>query len=56
MVIELGNTAFWAAVLALVMGVLILVFPRVLNYLVAIYLIIVGVLGLIPFVTGSASV
>jgi hypothetical protein len=54
MVIDLGNTAFWAAVLALLMGILILVFPRILNYLVAIYLIIVGILGLIPFLTDAA--
>lgn len=54
MVIDLGNTTFWAAVLALVMGILILVFPRILNYLVAIYLILIGVLGLLPFLTGTA--
>jgi hypothetical protein len=52
MVIDLGNTAFWAAVLALVTGLLILFIPRILNYLVAIYLIIIGVLGLIPFFAG----
>ncbi len=56
MVIDLGNTAFWAAVLALVTGILILVFPRILNYIVAIYLIILGVLGLLPFFTGAAPV
>ena len=32
--------------LALVMGILILLVPRFLNYFVAVYLIIVGVLGL----------
>ena len=31
---------------ALVAGILILIFPRVLNYVVAIYLIIVGLIGL----------
>lgn len=56
MVIDLGNTVFWAALLALVTGILILVFPRILNYIVAIYLIIIGVLGLIPFFTGAAAV
>lgn len=34
------------AIIALAAGVLILVFPRLLNYIVAIYLIIVGLLGL----------
>ncbi|WP_084162371.1 DUF3096 domain-containing protein [Methylocaldum szegediense] len=33
-------------VLALVIGILILLMPRLLNYLVAIYLIVIGILGL----------
>ncbi|MBN2850784.1 MAG: DUF3096 domain-containing protein [Erysipelotrichaceae bacterium] len=33
-------------ILALIAGILILVIPRLLNYIVAIYLIIVGILGL----------
>ena len=33
---------------ALVAGILILVQPSLLNYIVAIYLILVGVLGLAP--------
>jgi hypothetical protein len=32
---------------ALVAGILILMMPRLLNYVVAIYLILVGVLGLV---------
>ncbi|MBW3612476.1 MAG: DUF3096 domain-containing protein [Chloroflexi bacterium] len=52
---DVGNPLFWAALLALVTGVLILLFPRILNYLVAIYLIIIGVLGLVPFFTGNAT-
>jgi hypothetical protein len=37
--------------IALVAGILILVFPRLLNYIVAIYLILMGVMGLLgrPF-------
>lgn len=34
--------------IALIAGVLILIVPRLLNYVVAIYLIIVGILGLVP--------
>lgn len=34
--------------IALVAGVLILLMPRLLNFIVAIYLIIVGVTGLFP--------
>jgi hypothetical protein len=34
-------------VIALIAGILILLVPRLLNYIVAIYLIVVGILGLI---------
>lgn len=34
-------------ILALVVGILILAAPRFLNYFVAVYLIVVGILGLI---------
>ena len=33
--------------IALIAGILILIVPRLLNYVVAIYLIIVGLLGLV---------
>ncbi len=39
-------------ILAILAGILILVFPRVLNYIVAVYLIIIGLIGLLPFFTG----
>ncbi len=35
-----------APVIALVAGILILVIPRLLNYIVALYLILIGLLGL----------
>ena len=34
--------------LALLAGILILIRPKLLNYVVAIYLIVIGVLGLFP--------
>jgi hypothetical protein len=33
-------------VISLIAGILILIMPRLLNYIVAIYLIIIGVIGL----------
>ncbi|MEW6533977.1 MAG: DUF3096 domain-containing protein [Thermodesulfobacteriota bacterium] len=33
--------------IALIAGILILLFPRILNFIVAIYLIVVGVMGLL---------
>ncbi len=38
---------------ALIFGILILLMPRILNYLVAIYLIIIGLIGLWPHIFGS---
>jgi hypothetical protein len=35
-----------APVVALIAGILILVMPRLLNYIVAIYLIVIGIIGL----------
>ncbi len=36
-------------IVALIAGVLILAMPRLLNYIVALYLILIGVLGLVKF-------
>ena len=33
---------------ALIFGILILILPRLLNYLIAIYLILIGLAGLFP--------
>lgn len=38
--------------ISLIAGVLILVMPRLLNYIVALYLIIAGLLGLFPHLAG----
>ena len=38
-----------APIVALIAGILILIVPRLLNYIVALYLIIVGILGLVKF-------
>jgi hypothetical protein len=45
--IELSNAVLTPAI-ALLAGILILVAPRFLNYFVAVYLIVVGIIGLIP--------
>jgi hypothetical protein len=33
-------------VISLIAGILILIFPAILNYIVAIYLIIIGIMGI----------
>jgi hypothetical protein len=42
------NAALLQPIVALVAGILILLIPRILNFIVAIYLIFVGVTGLWP--------
>jgi hypothetical protein len=39
-------TVSLAPIISLIAGVLILVMPRLLNYIVALYLIVIGLLGL----------
>jgi hypothetical protein len=45
------QTIYIQPAIALAAGVLILLMPRLLNYIVAIYLIAVGILGLLRNVT-----
>jgi hypothetical protein len=46
------STLALTPLISLIAGVLILVMPRLLNYIVAIYLIVVGLLGLFPHLAG----
>lgn len=40
------------AVFAIVAGVVILLVPRILNYAIAVYLLLIGALGILQFVYG----
>lgn len=45
-------------IVALIAGILILIIPRLLNYIIAVYLIVIGILGLIgdgPRTVGAAA-
>jgi len=46
------STIALTPLISLVAGVLILVMPRLLNYIVAVYLIVAGLLGLFPHLAG----
>jgi hypothetical protein len=35
-------------IVALIAGIVILIFPKILNYVIALYLIVFGLLGLFP--------
>jgi hypothetical protein len=47
------NVVMITPLVALIAGILILIAPRLLNYVVAIYLIVVGVTGLWPRLLGG---
>jgi hypothetical protein len=43
-----ANIILLQPLVALLFGILILILPRLLNYLIAIYLILIGLTGLFP--------
>jgi len=43
----MNTHALLAPIISLIAGILILAIPRLLNYIVAIYLIVVGLLGIL---------
>lgn len=46
------HTLALTPLISLIAGILILVIPRLLNYIVALYLIVVGLIGLFPNLAG----
>jgi hypothetical protein len=50
------DIVFIQPAVALIFGILILILPRLLNYLIALYLIFIGIVGLWPnLFTGSLT-
>jgi len=49
------NVIMIQPLIALLFGILILILPRLLNYLIAIYLIFVGLVGLFPQLFTTAT-
>lgn len=49
------STVIIPHLVALIAGILILIVPRILNYVVAIYLILIGILGIWPGLLGGGG-
>ena len=49
------NIVLLQPLVALLFGILILILPRLLNYLIAIYLILIGLSGLFPHIFASTA-
>ena len=49
------NTVVLQPLVALIAGLLVLILPRLLNYVVALYLIIIGLVGLLPHIRAATG-
>jgi uncharacterized membrane protein HdeD (DUF308 family) len=48
-VVTLPALGLWMGIASLIFGVIVMMFPKILNYLVGIYLIIIGILAIIGY-------
>ena len=49
MLIGMGSPGLIVGIISLAAGIVVMIFPKILNYLVGIYLIIVGIIALIAY-------
>ena len=50
--ITLPALGLWMGIASLIFGVIVMIFPKILNYLVGIYLIIIGIMALVAYFRG----
>jgi uncharacterized membrane protein HdeD (DUF308 family) len=48
-VVAFPALGLWMGIASLIFGIIIMVFPKILNYLIGIYLIIIGIMALIAY-------
>jgi uncharacterized membrane protein HdeD (DUF308 family) len=48
-VVEWSVLGLWMGIASLIFGVIVMIFPKILNYLVGIYLIIIGIMAMIGY-------
>jgi uncharacterized membrane protein HdeD (DUF308 family) len=51
-VVALPALGLWMGIASLIFGVIVMIFPKILNYLIGIYLIIIGIMTLISYYGG----
>jgi uncharacterized membrane protein HdeD (DUF308 family) len=49
MAITLPVLGLWMGIASLLFGLLVMFFPKILNYLIGIYLIVIGILSIIAY-------
>jgi uncharacterized membrane protein HdeD (DUF308 family) len=47
--ITFPTLGLWMGIISLVAGVIVMIFPKILNYLIGIYLIIIGIMAVIAY-------
>ena len=48
-VVDWEVLGLWMGIASLIFGVIVMIFPKILNYLVGIYLIIIGIMALVGY-------
>ena len=49
--IALPTLGLWMGIASIIFGIIVMIFPKILNYLIGLYLIIIGVMALIAYFT-----
>jgi len=48
-VVDWPALSLWMGIASLVFGIIVMIFPKILNYLVGIYLIIIGIMAIVGY-------
>ncbi len=48
-IVTLPVLGLWMGIASIIFGIIVMIFPKILNYLVGIYLIIIGIMALIAY-------
>ena len=48
-VVDWPALGLWMGIASLVFGIIVMIFPKILNYLIGIYLIIIGIMAIIGY-------
>ena len=43
------TVGLWMGIASLIFGIIVMIFPKILNYLVGLYLIIIGIMALVAY-------
>ena len=47
--IAFPTLGLWMGIASLIFGIIVMIFPKILNYIVGVYLIIIGIMALIGY-------